>query len=242
MPLQAGSSKETIRSNALEMIKSGHPRDQSWAAAYSNARRGHATGGAAERALRIAHGMADGGDAPPPPSFAMRQEYAQSQKASPYGFVNSGIPGRTDRHNADVAGGSYVIPADVVSGLGEGNSLAGAHLTELMFNTGPYGIRMPKGGHGHSIPHAPSSHEPPFAEGGTEDESAKIRVAGGEIILPPHVIAYHPKLGALDPADTDPAHYKRALKQGHDIMDAWVVHERKKTIETMRKLPGPKKK
>jgi len=37
MPLKPGSSKNTIRDNALEMIKSGHPRAQAWAAAYSKA-------------------------------------------------------------------------------------------------------------------------------------------------------------------------------------------------------------
>lgn len=39
MPLKPGSSKKVITKNALEMMKAGHPRDQSWAAAFANARR-----------------------------------------------------------------------------------------------------------------------------------------------------------------------------------------------------------
>jgi hypothetical protein len=37
MPLEKGSSKETIGSNIAEMIKSGHPKDQAVAAAMRSA-------------------------------------------------------------------------------------------------------------------------------------------------------------------------------------------------------------
>jgi len=39
MPLKKGSSKKTILQNAKEMMAAGHPKDQSWAAAFSSARR-----------------------------------------------------------------------------------------------------------------------------------------------------------------------------------------------------------
>ncbi len=42
------------------------------------------------------------------------------------GLLNSAGPGRTDTINTNVPAGAYVIPADVVSGLGEGNTLAGS--------------------------------------------------------------------------------------------------------------------
>ena len=44
------------------------------------------------------------------------------------GLLHSAIPGRTDHIAANPAADSFVIPADVVSGLGEGNTLAGARV------------------------------------------------------------------------------------------------------------------
>ena len=38
MPLKPGRSKKVIEENAVEMMKSGHPKDQAFAAAYSKAR------------------------------------------------------------------------------------------------------------------------------------------------------------------------------------------------------------
>ena len=48
MPLKPGYSKETIRKNALEMIRSGYPEKQAWAAAYAKARE------SAKKAKRLA--------------------------------------------------------------------------------------------------------------------------------------------------------------------------------------------
>ena len=39
MPLLKGKSQKIISTNISEMVKSGHPRDQAIAAAYSNAGR-----------------------------------------------------------------------------------------------------------------------------------------------------------------------------------------------------------
>lgn len=39
MPLKSGSSKKVIRSNAVEMMRAGHPKAQAFAAAYSKAGR-----------------------------------------------------------------------------------------------------------------------------------------------------------------------------------------------------------
>lgn len=211
-----------------------------------------ASGGSAGKALTIAGDMArtklaDGGQPPQTPYFA-RQEMVGlnrgNEDSSPYGLVGSAIPGRTDRLDKNVLSGSYVIPADVVAGLGEGNTLAGAHLTEMMFGTGPHGVHMPRGGGGRGAPSPPSAfHEQQSYSAGGEVGPGQvgITVAGGEVILPPHVIAYHPKLGGLNPADTNPQHYKKALKHGHDILDKFVVNERSKHIKTLKGLPAPKK-
>lgn len=84
-----------------------------------------------------------------------------------HGPVKTPIPGRTDRLPIHVYSGSYVIPADIVSGLGEGNTLAGYEAIKRMFShhlQAKYGLRG-------------SYHEP--------REVVPVIVAGGEYILSP---------------------------------------------------------
>lgn len=77
------------------------------------------------------------------------------------GLISSDVPGRTDKLPISVGHGAYIIPADVVSSLGEGNTSAGAaHLDSITGNR-------------KKMPH--------FAKGGTVD----IIVAGGEYHVPP---------------------------------------------------------
>lgn len=54
------------------------------------------------------------------------------------GLIKSTVPGRTDRIPMKVQGGSYVLPADVVSGLGQNNTMAGAETLTKMFGMQPY--------------------------------------------------------------------------------------------------------
>lgn len=77
------------------------------------------------------------------------------------GLLHSDVPGRTDQLPTSVEPGSYVIPADVVSGLGQGNTMAGGTLFARMFGT---------------------QHK---AKGGSV---VPIVAAGGEYIVPPDVI------------------------------------------------------
>lgn len=57
-----------------------------------------------------------------------------AQRYAKGGLVNSSVPGRTDKHPMKVQPGSYVFPADVVSGLGENNTMAGAERLSKIFN------------------------------------------------------------------------------------------------------------
>ena len=59
------------------------------------------------------------------------------------GFIPGPTGGRTDAIPMSVKRQSYVIPADVVSGLGEGNSQAGAKKLSGMFGA-PYGAKASK--------------------------------------------------------------------------------------------------
>lgn len=83
------------------------------------------------------------------------------------GLIDTAVPGRTDKHPMAVKSGSYVIPADIVSAMGEGNSKAGAHAILSSLKT-----QAPQG----------------FAEGG-EVEPVDIVAAGGEIVLTPEQVA-----------------------------------------------------
>ena len=63
-----------------------------------------------------------------------------------HGLLTSPVAGRTDHLPISPAAGSYVVPADVVSGLGEGNTLAGANIMQRILDTGPMGLRTSLGG------------------------------------------------------------------------------------------------
>ena len=65
------------------------------------------------------------------------------------GAIHSTVAGRTDHLPMHVASGSYVIPADIISAMGEGNSMAGFRVAKSIFSVnGPYGqgSGMPYGG------------------------------------------------------------------------------------------------
>jgi hypothetical protein len=72
------------------------------------------------------------------------------------GPIISDVAGRTDEHAMNVPENSYVLPADIVSGLGEGNTAAGMKVIDRMFP-----LKRARGG---SVP---------------------IMAAGGEIVLSP---------------------------------------------------------
>lgn len=87
------------------------------------------------------------------------------------GPIHSPVAGRTDHLPMHVPAGSYVIPADVVSGYGEGNTMAGFKRFNMTFGH--------KGG-------APKGK----AEGGaaTAGEPVPIVAAGGEYVIHPDAI------------------------------------------------------
>lgn len=225
-----------------------------------------AAGGAAMRASNLARTMArgrlaDGGMyMPPRPSFSERYDIRDVLSPTAGGVIASEIPGRTDHIPTSVAADSYVVPADVVSGLGEGNTLAGARFIQEALTSGPHGIPMPRLGGRADLPRPPAPYRgpaEPHAKGGTVAQTPKaplktadirdkpgevpVVLAGGEVVIDPYFVAHHPLLGALPLHDRDPKHYREAVNFGHKALDAWVVHERKKHIKTLKSLPPPKK-
>lgn len=59
-----------------------------------------------------------------------------------HGGLKSNVSGRTDHIPISVLSGSYVIPADIVSGLGEGNTMAGQKHLSTMFGGPEHGMEM----------------------------------------------------------------------------------------------------
>jgi hypothetical protein len=118
--------------------------------------------------------------------------------------------------NIHVASGSYVLPADCVSTLGENNTDAGFEVVKKMIEDarsrgGRINLHKKYGLHGHY-------HEPKSLVGAV--------VAGGEYILSPEEVELF--------GDGD-------LDAGHRALDAFVKSQRKKHIKTLQKLPPPAK-
>lgn len=177
-------------------------------------REGRAEGGAVDRASRLA-----------------------KAKGTPChtGIINMAVGGRTDHLPMNVLSNSYVLPADIVSGLGEGNTLAGSKILDQMFQMGPFGTKIPAGGGSPRFPQhqrtATEQMEPPkySAAGGTirkDHEPVQIIAAGGEYVVPPEVVEM---LGKGD------------MDAGHEYLDNFVKFVRHETAKTLKNLPGPRK-
>jgi len=172
------------------MIKSGHPRDQSIAAALSTARTTRATGGQVNTKVHS-------------------------------GPIHSAVAGRTDHLPMHVASGSYVIPADIISAMGEGNTMAGFKHMRTIFGGIPYGnVQEPYGVEGGPY----GEPLPGKAEGGAA--TVPIVAAGGEYVVTPEQVI---EAGGGD------------LDTGHRVLDEFVKRMRAETVNTLKNLPGPKK-
>lgn len=154
------------------------------------------------------------------------------------GFLHGTTPGRADSVATSAAGGSYVVPADVIAGLGQGNSLAGARIMDSIVSSGPWGSRLPHGGGGSREPRAPAPFREAQANGGPVKLFPEKRAAGGVKSGETPVLLSHGEYVI------HPHHIKRMfgdLKRGHRMLDKWVVDKRKENIEKQKKLPGPVK-
>jgi hypothetical protein len=137
------------------------------------------------------------------------------------GLIHSAVPGRTDKIGMNVKAGSYVVPADIVSGMGQGNTLAGSKKISNMFTqTNPLTLA----GHFHSPPIKAPKMAPGLAHGG-KSPTVPIIAAGGEHVITPEELVR--KYGSL--------------AKGHAEWDHIVVSQRKKHRKTLANLPGPKK-
>jgi hypothetical protein len=123
-----------------------------------------------------------------------------------------GRGGRTDTLPMNVKAGSFVLPADVVSHLGQNDTQQGFRVLDRMFKGGPYGTKT-RGVRGPSAP-------APYQDGG----SVPIIAAAGEYIVEPESVA------AVGNGD---------VEMGHQILKKFVNMVRKDHIQTLKGLPQP---
>lgn len=172
----------------------------------------------------------------------------EKSKPCHVGLITMAVGGRTDHIPMNVLEGSYVLPADIVSGLGEGNTLAGSKMIDTMFKTGPFGVSakapsfaaVPKPSLGEygsmqsmfgtqnlgqiNMPQKAAAGGGPVLSG--KYRPVPIVAAGGEYVVHPDVVR---KLGNGD------------MERGHNYLDNFVIGVRKNLVKTLNKLPGPRR-
>lgn len=219
MPLKRGSSQKTISANISELVHSGRPQNQAVAIALSESRRSHKADGGMQ--------MGTTTTTTTPTSFFGGRKPRDVNKIH-VGAIHSSVAGRTDHLPVHVWAGSYVIPADIVSAMGEGNTIAGFKVSKAIFDRPKYMSGLPgiptfmmNGIGSKAIPDMPKK-----AGGGAVMEAVPVVLAGGEYVIHPHHVE---RIGSGD------------MDKGHEILDAFVRGMRAKTVKTLQKLPGPKK-
>lgn len=223
MPLAPGSSRAVISQNIREMQAAGHPHNQSVAAALHNAD-------------KYQHRAAGGLNSPPP--FWERNE-ARQLNDQPHlgGLFKSNVAGRTDRLPHAVPADSFVFPADVVGGLGQGNTLAGSKILDSMLGTAPYGAKLPKPAH-LSFPHVAMTRRAPGGDAPPDEPGVShVMVAGGEYLATPDKLAdvgRRRRAAKMSKARTD-------LAAGHEWARNLVTEVRKHQKKFLASAPPPKK-
>lgn len=162
-------------------------------------------------------------------------------------LIHSPVPGRVDRIPMRARPGSFVLPADVVSGLGQGNTYAGAKMwgQALAHSAGPAGVTNTLKARSF---HAPSlgrgfgaaarkifqrggavARKIFFQRGGAvdNDELVPIVTSGGEMLIDPEIVE---AIGRNNGGDAE---------HGKKILVKACLHVRKQVAEHQRKLPRP---
>lgn len=196
MPLSKGSSQKAISSNISELVHTGRPQKQAIAIALDVSRRKKADGGM----------MQFPGDG------------AGTTVKTHVGPIHSAVAGRTDHLPMHVPSGAYVIPADIISAMGEGNTMAGFKVANSIFSRDPNMMGLPGADAQLGLPGK--------ARGGSMGPPVPIVAAGGEYVIHPEDVN-HIGNGSLD--------------EGHRALDAFVKKFRAKTIKTLSTLAPPKK-
>ncbi len=187
----------------------------------------------AKRIMAQRQGMAAGGLSIP------WTERASMRQVVREGYLGGLGPGRTDTLPITTKGGAFVLPADHLAALGQGNNAAGAAKVSDMFKLGPDGTFLGHLAHpGRPImPKLPTMSMPRGMSGISTKTSKFGLQRGGDTGKPTDIVAAHGEF--IVPPEAIIAKYGN-LERGHKIMTGWVLNTRKKHIRTLRSLKPPK--
>lgn len=211
-----------LGSPAVPMMQQPRPMNPTAAVQQSAFRKG---GG-------IAH-LAFGGDPMgiSPAEGSPWWERSETRQANS-GLLSGATPGRADQLLATAPSGAYVLPADVISHLGEGNTLAGAKVWDSILHSNPYGISgtNARGKLPAAHARAPSGVGIEAAKGGglqgkgIAGQRIPVALSDGEVIVSPEDVR---RIGGGN------------VKKGHSVLDKFVMKVRKDHIDTLKKMKPP---
>lgn len=173
-----------------------------------------------------------GGLAGPSGGMPMQAPAPQSAIVQKTGLFPGAASGRGDTLKATVPAGTYIIPADVVSALGDGNTASGAKILDRKFgqdsSAGPQAKPMQAPV---QAPAGPPQAGIGFAKGGRAPiknvgAPVPIMASSGEYRVLPKTVQ------AVGGGDID---------HGHKILDNFVKLVRKDHVKKIKSLPPPKK-
>lgn len=157
------------------------------------------------------------------------------------GLLHGATGGQADQVKTQAPPGSFVVPAEVVAGLGQGNTLAGARVMQSILDTGPRGTPLSRGTRGRGPPRPPSvpaelrgglkeGGEVPLFEakarggGKTEPGKTPVDLSHGEFVISPeHVKAW----GGGD------------TERGIRIWNKWTWAKHKEHVKDLKEYKGP---
>ena len=148
------------------------------------------------------------------------------------GLIPGSGGGRTDRLPLVVANDSHVVTSDVISGMGQGNTMNGWRNLMGALRYGPYGVPSPTKISGDGSPKAPpvprgaiagygSTEKIEEKRGGAAHKGVSILGASGEAVIPFHDwVSRDPVDGKLLRAP------RRAVPRSGLVRDPWQSPDR----------------
>jgi hypothetical protein len=181
-----------------------------------------------ERRLR-ANGFAQGGGImasvqKPAPQQAAGTAPVQIQQT---GLIPVPSSGRADTVTAAIPAESFIVPADIVSALGDGNTEAGARVMDGVVGKQAQSAR-PAGAGAQAQPvpipgRKDGGKAPPPQDPG---KMVMIRISGGEYAILPNDVA---RVGGGD------------ISHGHKVLAEFIKKVRTNYAKKIKSLPGPRK-